>query len=106
MEEWAPKPKNTNSFLANRSLRQEYKQFHGTKNHEINDNGQRIVDQCGQRHLSIPNTFNEHRDSQHYTLYKWNNVTIKSQIDHILTRVKGRSRIFMTVQSRGVWYYS
>jgi hypothetical protein len=45
---------------------------------------------CSQNNLFITNTFYDHRDTQVYTWYKWNDITIKSEIDYILTTVKER----------------
>lgn len=75
--------------------RKDYEQFLGPHavEHERNGNGQRILELCSQHQLFITNTFYEHRDSQKYTWYKWNDNTIKSQIDYILTRTKGRYTI-------------
>ncbi|BFZ26164.1 hypothetical protein BsWGS_29203 [Bradybaena similaris] len=65
---------------------EEYMGLHIAKNSDKNGNGQRMLDLCSQYHLFITNTFYEHRDSQIYTWYKWNNVDCKSQIDYILAR--------------------
>ena len=49
-----------------------------------------FLDLCRQNQQCITNTFYE---SQVYTWYKWNDITIKSQIDYKLTRVKDRYKI-------------
>jgi hypothetical protein len=53
---------------------------------ETNENGNRLLELCNQNNMYITNTFFQHRESQIYTWYKWNDTNCKSQIDFILAR--------------------
>ncbi|XP_005102194.1 craniofacial development protein 2-like [Aplysia californica] len=51
-----------------------------------------VLELCGEHDLFITNTF-QHRASQMYTWYRWNNIKVSSQIDFILAR----SRMQITI---------
>lgn len=57
-----------------------YEQYLGpqaAKNSAGNGNGHTILELCSQHDLFITNTFNERRETQCYTWYKWTDTTIK-----------------------------
>ena len=62
--------------------------------------GESVIDFCVQNHLSVMNTFYDHRESHKWTWYRWNSrvlqYTDKSMIDLILTNNK---RIFRDVKA-------
>ncbi|XP_072039455.1 uncharacterized protein [Amphiura filiformis] len=59
---------------------------HSDHNTNRNYNGQLTLELCAQHGLFITNTFFQHRRSQIYTWYKWNNLEQASQINFILAR--------------------
>ena len=52
-----------------------------------------ILELCAQHDSVITNTFFQHRATQIYTWYKWNDINVSSQIDFILARSRTRSKI-------------
>ncbi|XP_012939850.1 craniofacial development protein 2-like [Aplysia californica] len=58
-----------------------------------NYNGNHVLELCAEHDLFITNTFLQHRASQIYTWYRWNNIMVSSQIDFILTRTRIRITI-------------
>ncbi|XP_072039074.1 uncharacterized protein [Amphiura filiformis] len=59
---------------------------HSDHNTNRNYNGQLTLELCAQHGLFITNTFFQHRKSQIYTWYRWNDLEQASQIDFILAR--------------------
>ena len=60
---------------------------------ECNYNGEQLLAICAEHGLWIVNTFYEHKHSQRQTWYGWNDLNVSSQIDFVLTRIEGRSRV-------------
>ncbi|KAI8519497.1 hypothetical protein Bbelb_027540 [Branchiostoma belcheri] len=58
--------------------------------------GEQLLALCAEHDLWIANTFFQHRESQTQAWYKWNNLTVSSQIDFILTRRKHRKTVVDT----------
>ena len=58
-----------------------------------NYNGNHVLELCAEHDLFVTNTFFQHRATQIYTWYKWNDITISSQIDFMLARTRMRSNI-------------
>ncbi|XP_012940936.1 uncharacterized protein LOC106012456 [Aplysia californica] len=58
-----------------------------------NYNGNHVLELCAEHDLFITNTFFQHRASQIYTWYRWNNIMVSSQIEFILTRTRMRITI-------------
>ncbi|XP_012935237.1 uncharacterized protein LOC106011148 [Aplysia californica] len=58
-----------------------------------NYNGNHELKLCAEHDLFITNTFFQHRASQIYTWYRWNNIMVSSQIVFILTRTRMRITI-------------
>ena len=57
-----------------------------------NYNGNHVLELCAEHDLIATNTFFQHRASQIYTWYKWND-NVSSQIDFMLARSRMRSNI-------------
>ena len=58
-----------------------------------NYNGNHVLELCAEHDLIITNTFYQHRETQIYTWYKWNNIDVSSQIDFTLARCRMRCNI-------------
>ena len=58
-----------------------------------NYNGNHVLELCAEHDLIITNTFYQHRETQIYTWYKWNNIDVSSQIDFTLARSRMRCSI-------------
>ena len=58
-----------------------------------NCNGNHVLELCAEHDLIITNTFFQHRETQIYTWYKWNNIDVSSQIDFTLARSRMRCNI-------------
>ena len=58
-----------------------------------NYNGNHVLELCAEHDLIITNTFYQHRETQIYTWYKWNNIDVSSQIDFTLARSRMRCNI-------------
>ena len=58
-----------------------------------NYNGNHVLELCAEHNLIITNTFFQHRDTQIYTWYKWNDIDVLSQIDFTLARSRMRCNI-------------
>ena len=55
--------------------------------------GNHVLELCAEHDLIITNTFYQHRETQIYTWYKWNNIDVSSQIDFTLARSRMRCNI-------------
>lgn len=60
---------------------------------ECNYNGEHVLNLCAEYQLFVTNTFYQHKLSQVYTWYRWNDLQTASQIDFILTRIAKRPQI-------------
>ena len=56
-------------------------------------NGNHLLELCAEHDLIVTNTFFQHRDTQIYTWYKWNDIGVLSQIDFTLARSRMRCNI-------------
>lgn len=52
-----------------------------------------LINLCAEHQLFIANTFYQHRPAQIYIWYKWNDLSVASQIDFVLTRVTRRNTV-------------
>ena len=66
---------------------------HSDTEKECNYNGEQILNLCAEFDLYITNTFYQHRKSQMYTWYKWNDLNIATQFDFILVKLKQRKLV-------------
>ncbi|XP_072051780.1 uncharacterized protein [Amphiura filiformis] len=66
---------------------------HSAPNTSRNYNGQLILELCAQHDLFVTNTFFQHRSSQIFTWYKWNDLTKASQLDFILIKKTDRCKV-------------
>ena len=66
----------------------------GDTTKDRNSNGEELINLCLEHGLLIANSFYEHRRSHITTWYKWDNLSITSQIDYIL--VRHRQKIYIT----------
>ena len=55
--------------------------------------GNHVLELCAEHDLIVTNTFFQHRETQIYTWYKWNDIDVSSQIDFTLARSRMRCNI-------------
>ena len=58
-----------------------------------NYNGNHVLELCAEHDLFVTNTFFQHKTTQIFTWYKWNDTSVSSQIDFTLARSRMRSNI-------------
>ena len=66
---------------------------HSDHDTPCNSNGEKLLSLCAEFNLCITNTLFQHRKSHIKTWYKWNDLSVSSQIDFILASKKMRSII-------------
>ncbi|KAI8516720.1 hypothetical protein Bbelb_053010 [Branchiostoma belcheri] len=66
---------------------------HSDGSTKCNYNGHQLLSLCAEHDLVITNTLFQHRPSHRQTWYQWNDLTVLSQIDFILTRASRRATI-------------
>ncbi|XP_072030795.1 craniofacial development protein 2-like [Amphiura filiformis] len=76
-----------------RSPWEDYLGPHSAPNTNRNYNGQLILELCAQHDLFVTNTFFQHRSTQIFTWYKWNDLTKASQLDFILIKKTDRCTV-------------